>query len=120
MRCAEFERVLQRQLDGDSIAIENEALREHALRCDSCRELQEGTRLLMQCFESDTIPPVPIGLTDRVCAASSRMGPRFPKVHAVRWLAAAVAFGAVGLGIRWLTSTPDSIVMIPEQHTIQL
>jgi hypothetical protein len=122
MQCAEFELALQRQLDGESVAIEHERLREHALSCDSCRELQEGTRLLMQGFASVSIPPVSPGLADRICEASSRIAPRsriYPRVRAVMWLAAAIVLGAVGLGIRWLTLPQNSIAMNQERQAIQ-
>jgi hypothetical protein len=117
MRCEEFERVLQRQLDGEPTVHDDRALRRHALHCDSCRQLHDGMQLLTQCFASTQSPRVSPGLADRVCSAAELHAPR-PRKRSIVWLAAAIVLGALGLGTRWVVPPHHPVTELAHRPSV--
>jgi hypothetical protein len=117
MRCDEFELVLQQSLDGEPSAIESDSFQEHANRCDACRELQEGMRLLAASFPSTGVPHPPAGLTDRICAAASCESGRKRTSPIAYSAAAAILLGAACL---WSMRQPDftPVASAPASHAI--
>ena len=102
MNCGEFEQVLHQQADGDSADFDAPAMRSHSQECASCRELQDGVRLVGEAFLVSRLPEASTELTERVVAAAirDRRSRQLIRSRNFWFAAAAVLLAATGWWMR--------------------